>query len=576
MPPKTNDQHPAGASQKSANASKPLRTTASVETKTNEHSPIRQTRPAAAPVSAGPTIPPAQRRVQANAPESGPGKSAITQATVAAGRQGKGNPTDTGFLPHAPRVQDVANLLSKHMAEHRGESPDAVLGVYKELEPGFHLVFKRELCLKHDDLNANDHKGKRPLRITGYERLVQAAASSGDALKVLARLLEKGRIEAVKAANKADKGRHATKPLVVNVSKLVADVKKSHQNEIELRPNGPEMEALWRAPLTFCLDRLEEIRSLKDPHMHQRLGLKRPLSMCAFLGGGGGSDVVQAAALAKLFGKANPIMKVLAVISIRTLYSKSTSAGEKRSVWHGSDKSSPKSNLLDGANGDLKIEPYHRGNARFVEDAIAGDFQNVRLVIDDKSQDKIRRPRYEGALGKEVDSMVIIDTGGDVLGGMDSSAPKKTPDQDCRTQLATAQIAAARDLDAIVAIAALGVDAPSDAQRKLEASDAVYYKFTAEDKKYLTALYERWHFNGSPTNLKKFPERYGKTPFAMLASFKLKPDERAFHALPLPESVINDFSNPWACITWVTPEMSCLVLANQAKLLSVIAPAKKN
>jgi hypothetical protein len=152
-----------------------------------------------------------------------------------------------------------------------------------------------------------------------------------------------------------------------------------------------------------------------------------------------------------------------------------------------------------------------------------------------------------------------------------SAASKKTPDQDRRTQLATAQIAASEDLNALVAVVALGVDAPPYAQHKLEASDAVYYRFTDADKKYLTALYSRWCFDGSAESLKKYPEHYGKTAFAMLASFKLKPGESAYRALPLPESVIQDFNNPWACITWVTAEMSCLVLANQAKLLSVIA-----
>ena len=490
--------------------------------------------------------------------------------------QRKQTNTGSGFLPHAPRSQEVAYLLSKYLAELREERFSLVLGVYTELELGFRLVFERELCLKYDQLTREDHKGKRPLRLVGHETLVQAVSSIEGTLKVLARLLEKGRIEAVKAANKAEKGRHATKPLMIDVSKLVADANQSHQKDIVLSHFGPGVEASWVAPLNIGFDKMEEIGSLKDLHAHQKLGLMRSLNLCAFLGGGGGSDVIQAAAVAKLFEKANPIMKVLAVISIRTLYSKSTSAGEKRSIWQESDKSNPKSNLLDSANGDLKIEPYHRGNARFVEDAIAGDFSNVRLVIDDKSQNMLRRSRYEGAIGNDVDSMIIIDTGGDVLGGMNPSAAKKTPHQDCRTQLATSQIATAKNLNVIVAIAALGVDAPADAQKKLEASKAVYYKFTDGDKQYLTGLYEKWHFNGSTKNLNSFPEHYGKTPFAMLASFKLKPDERGFHALPLPESVINDFGNPWACITWITPEMSYLVLANQANLLSVIAPQNKN
>jgi hypothetical protein len=478
-----------------------------------------------------------------------------------------------GFLPFAPRKQDVASLLSRHIAEIRNISIDTVFSNYNELKLGFKLVFERELCLKHEDLTPDDHKGMRPLRFPGHEKLVQAVVSPEEALKILSRLLEKGRIVAVRAANSAEKGRHDITPLVVDVSTLVTGATKSQEQDVELRPSDHGMATSWKAPPTISFEKLQEIGSLKDPHTHPTLGLKRPLRSCAFLGGGGGSDVIQAAALAKLFTESNPIMRVLAVISIRTLFSKSSSAGKKRRVW---DPNHPEDNLLESAEGDLKIESHYHGNARFVEDAIASDFKNVRLVIDDKSQDHLRRPRYERAIGMEVDSIIIIDTGGDVLGGMDPSAKKKTPDQDCRTQLATAQIAAANNLNSIVAIAAIGVDAPPDAQSKLEAIDAVYYRFTSEDKKGLTDLYSKWHFNGTRDNLKQYPEHYGKTPFAMLASFDLKPGDRGrYRALPLPESVINDFENPWACVSWVTPEMSCLVLANQAKLLSKITPQNK-
>jgi hypothetical protein len=483
---------------------------------------------------------------------------------------GKDKMSESDFLPHAPAPKDVANLLGKHIADLRGSSTQAVLHTYEDLDLGFRLVFQRELCLHPGDLKSNDPKGKRSLLLTGHKDLVQAVASTSDAFQVLARLLEKGRIEAVKSANKAEEGRYATRPLTINVANLVADAKLSSQQDIELVPTNQGTVVSWKDPPHINFEGLEEIRTLKDLHTHQSLGLTRPLGSCAFLGGGGGSDVIQAAALAKLFTLSTPTMKVPAVISIRTLYSKSTSAGEKRSVWYEDDS---EVNLLDSSDGNLKIERHFRGNARFVEDAIVDEFDNVRLVIDDKSQDQQRRDRYEDAIGKNVDSMIVVDTGGDVLGGMDPSAERKTPDQDCRTQLATAQIASAKDFNAIVAIAAIGVDAPPDAQRKLEASNAVYYRFTAEDKKYLRHLYSTWHFDGTAENLKRYPEHYGKTPFAMLASFDLEAGQAGcFRALPLPESVINDFGNPWACITWVAPEMSCLVLANQARLLSVITP----
>jgi hypothetical protein len=488
----------------------------------------------------------------------------------------KDRSTDSGFLPYASEPQDVARLLSEYIAQLREASFDSVFSTYNGLESGFQLVFKRELCLKHDDLTPNDQRGKRSLLLDDHRRLVKAVTSCDEALKILARVLEKGRVQAVKSANKAEKGMHVTKPLAIDLSKLIANAKQSARQDIVLSDSEHRMVASWETPLYISFQNLQEIRSLKDLHTQQRLGLKHPMRSCAFLGGGGGSDVIQAASMAKLLVRANPVMKVPAVISIRTLYSKSTSAGEKRSVWHVDDKAGGKHNLLDNAKGDLKIELCHLGNARFVEDAIAGEFSNVRLVIDDKSQDHLRRPRYERAVGDDVDSMVIMDTGGDVLGGMDPLAKKKTPDQDCRTQIATAQIAAAKSLSSIVAIAALGVDAPADTQSKLEASNAVYYRFTAEDKHYLAGLYSTWHFDGSPANLYKYPEHYGKTPFAMLASFNLGRGESGFHALPLPESVINDFNNPWACITWITPEMSYLVLVNQAKLLSVIAPPEKN
>lgn len=502
--------------------------------------------------------------------ESANGSSSEDQVVI------KNIGTDLTDLPYAPSSRQVAALLCRHIAKIRRVSEDSVISAYRELDAGFHLVFNRELCLKGDDLADDDHRGKRPLRFKSLEQLVEAVVSCEESFKVLARLLEKGRISVIQAANRAAKNQHARKALIIDVSKLIAKAKESFKQDIGLAYSFDcEMVASWKPNLNISFQSLVEISSLEDLYLHRNLALKHPIQNCAFVGGGGGSDVIQAAALAKLFTKANPILKVLAVISIRTLYSKSTLAGDKRSVWHVDDQTQPRHNLLDSSNGDLRIEPCHRGNARFVEDAIAADFDNTRLVIDDKSQDAIRCARYAGAIGRKADTVIVVDTGGDVLGGMDSFAMKKIPNQDRRTQLATAQIAASENLNALVAIAAIGVDAPPDAQRKLEASDAVYYRFTEADKRYLTASYSRWCFDGSPESLKKFPEHYGKTPFAMLASFELKPGDSGYRALPIPESAIQDFTNPWACITWITAGMSCLVLVSQAKLLSVIADEGK-
>lgn len=515
-----------------------------------------------------------QRMVQAEPAQTSPPATASSAAT------GPGLSKDaslaSGFLPYAPRSEHVADLLVAHIANIRGTSPREVSDSYRGLEQGFRLVFRRELCLRHKHL-PTDHKGKRPLQLLCHETLVQKVASPEDALKVLARLLEKGRAEAVRIAKMADGGRHPTGAFLICVSKLVEGAKDSSQLDIELRSSPDMMEAFWKAPPNVCLDNLTRIDSLEDVPNVKALDLKRPFDSCAFFGGGGGSDVVQAGAVAKLFLRVNRSLNVRAVISVRTLYSKSTSRGEKRSVWNAQDETAPRRNLLEESDGNLKIERYHRGNARFVEDAMTCDFNNVRLVIDDKSEENgVRLRRYAAAIPEGVDSLVIVDTGGDVLGGMDEPATKKTPNQDRRTQLATSAIATDKEVNCIVVIAALGVDAPPDAQAKLERCDAVYYRFTAGDKQYLTELYSKWQFNGSRENLQQFPERYGKTPFAMLASFAMKQGERGFHALPLPESVIDDFDNPWSCITWVTWEMSCMVLANQAKLLSVIAPRCKH
>ena len=166
MPPKNGEQQLLNTPQKSGNASTALRTTGSVEMKPKEHSPIRHKSKPATPLRIEKSTPPAQRSAHGNPPESRPGKLATTQATNAQ-RLFPERTTETGFLPYTPRVEDVAHLLSKHIADLRREPVVALLGVYNRLERGFHLVFKRELCLKHDDLNADDHKGKRPLREYG-------------------------------------------------------------------------------------------------------------------------------------------------------------------------------------------------------------------------------------------------------------------------------------------------------------------------------------------------------------------------------------------------------------------------
>ncbi len=266
-----------------------------------------------------------------------------------------------------------------------------------------------------------------------------------------------------------------------------------------------------------------------------------PGNRLAVIGIGGGSDCVQATAVAKLLEQAGK--DSACVISIRTGKTQSQGAtgrtGETRTVTnHGGE-----------VHDDVyAITPETTGSGRFLENIAAGEKDTYLVIENDPAKLTTQLNAVLQHVG-DVDTVVAVDTGGDALhptGGKEE-ASRATPDQDLRVLRALHGIPG--NVNKVTCEIAVGVDSPANAETVLESANARYYQPTPDDARELLASYSRWHMDGSDN------KRFGKTASAWQAALK---GQNGVQDIGVPTDVVLDPKNPWRPFVPVQPAMQGL------------------
>jgi len=247
--------------------------------------------------------------------------------------------------------------------------------------------------------------------------------------------------------------------------------------------------------------------------------------------------------------------------------------------------------LADGVYGVTEDTRRAEGaKFRFTELLAAGPLRGstaappaVVMVIDDGTDTLVERLAYclnapcSGAEGEntELDGIVVFDTGGDILGsaGLPAAELLQSRSQDHRTLAAV--LAAAPNIPAQVAIAACGMDSPSDTKDKLVAVAAVWMPPSDRTLQVVVrGINEQagryFHVEGETF--------YGKSPLAWQLALNGK---FGYHSLPIPRQYACHQQNPWQVYYWVDGSRdpdnptcgggSGIFVMDARKLLDVIA-----
>lgn len=341
--------------------------------------------------------------------------------------------------------------------------------------------------------------------IPNISHLFQSALKTEEALVTTARLLQRSR--SLLKANK---------PSLFSINIDAMDLKNIKHLDIDVNQEGSTLIARTQ-PFVHL-----ESSDFKKFHLKTIAGTK-----VGTIGIGGGSDGIQAAMLAKMLQKRGKTVPF--VISVRTSETGSAIsggvAGEHRSIVnHGGVVT----------EGVYIITPETTGSGRFLENLPAHDFRSY-LVLD--SQDGTLPSRLQAAIDHAggADSIVGLDTGGDALySAVSVEGAKATPDQDLRVLQALGELPAKQRV--YLAIAATGVDSPTNTSEILKARKAIYFKLTVDDREMVQKTYHAWNLDGSDD------QKYGKTPLAWQLALA---EKYGLQVLNLPTSVVIDHKNPW-------------------------------
>ena len=339
--------------------------------------------------------------------------------------------------------------------------------------------------------------------------------------------------------------------------------------EIVLEPSSNGIlhyNAVWRPIVPLCFDKVPRLSSLSDLLPGER-------SDCheyAGIGGGGGSDVISASLLGQLLQRYGKQMNLL--ISTRTWaigsQGRSGSAlGTKREVYnHGGPAIEAHGRPIPGTFL-IKENTYAEG--RDLETIPLPHHSQIFMVLDQgESLSDISIPdradlkdQFEAVLGQSpsrIDSVLIIDTGGDVFGA--NATGGTTPGQDLRVQKALSTLSSKYSL--VTAVVAPGVDAPDDAPDKALKAGGMIYTPTEEEKSaLLDILVREYRMDGSD------PSRFGKTTLALQAALK---GAVGWTSLDLPTHVVDTWENPWSSFVYVRKCMNDIIFIPTTRLVPLI------
>lgn len=337
----------------------------------------------------------------------------------------------------------------------------------------------------------------------------------------------------------------------------------------EVSDGSIPIKALWKPIPPMSFDHLPRLSRLSG-----RLpGEKTPGLEYAGVGGGGGSDIISASLLGHLLRRHDKQMNML--ISTRTWATGSqgkegSKLGIKREIYnHGGP--------AQGANGrpvpgTFRVQPNTYTEGRDLETIPLPHHSQIFIVLDQgesrsdipESDKADLRDQFGAVLSqasKPIDTVLIVDTGGDVFGADDSGGT--TPDQDYRVQRALSGLSSQYNL--VTAVVSPGVDAPIDApQKALKAGGMVYRPSEDEQKMLLDLLIREYKMDGSD------PTRFGKTILALQARLR---GVAGWTSLDLPAYVVDTWDNPWNSFVYIRECMCDIVLMPTSSLLPLIEPS---
>ncbi|MBS2034028.1 DUF1152 domain-containing protein [bacterium] len=292
-------------------------------------------------------------------------------------------------------------------------------------------------------------------------------------------------------------------------------------NDMQLKTVGEDAEVELVPPFQLDASRLKLMQSLSE----------LPARRYAVVGIGGGSDCLQAAQLGLLLEKAGKHCS--AVISVRTAQ---TPDGPR-------EVKNPLQVLQEGRA--YQIGPETSGNGRFLENLPAQKMPTFLALEAGDDQLPATFAQILKAAGNP-DGILAVDTGGDCLYSTNpGEQATATPDQDLTVLKALSQLPQ-RTHSAVVA---LGVDAPKDAQSKLERAGAQAYPLSSDDKQQILGNYQDWGMDGSQSE----KGLYGKTVFAWQHAMK---GESGVKPVELPEKAVLSKTNPWNPYVRIDPSMN--------------------
>ena len=475
-------------------------------------------------------------------------------------------------------VQDADDTLINNLAARLQHKVERVERAYN--------TAPRNVCtvLQRQNSNALHPTPEHPLcRLLGEEQLLKALGvlPSEIALLTLARVYDEAHVALCKTLAAARRGKPHHEGFLrdpcIDLQQLTNQLvqhKAAFQDQIVLEAphedNTPR-RAVWKPIPLMSFDNLPRLCSLSN----LLPGEQSPSHEYAGIGGGGGSDIISASLLGHLLRRHDKQMDLL--ISTRTWATGSqgkegSKLGVKREVYnHGGPAVEAHGRPVAGT---FRVKGNTTAEGRDLETIPLPYHSQIFMVLDqgesvsdipenDKEDLSDQFHAVLAQANRNIDTVLIVDTGGDVFGADASGG--STPDQDFRVQRAISTLSSDHNL--VTAVVAPGVDAPNHApQKALKAGGMVYKRTEDEKKSLLDLLANKYKMDGSDQS------RFGKTTLALQARLR---GVVGWTSLDLPAYVVDTWENPWTSFVYIRECMSDIILMPTTKLLPLIEPSRE-
>ncbi|KAI1628905.1 hypothetical protein EDD37DRAFT_615509 [Exophiala viscosa] len=473
-------------------------------------------------------------------------------------------------------LEDAEDALVQQLATHFHHSRGDVERAYSTAPRNVRTVLRRQ------HVNTVQPRSDRPLcRFVGEEGLIRALGlvQLGVALLTLARVYDECHVALCRSLAATHKGtedhQHSfgqnpcvdLRLLTDKLTHYEATVEYvEHQILLETKVDGTR-NAVWKPVVRMSFDKLPRLGSLAEllPGEHSAS------HGYAGIGGGGGSDIISASLMGLLLQRTGSKRMDL-LISTRTWATGSqgkqgSKLGVKREVYN-PGRPPIEANGRPIA-GTFRVNSDTHAEGRDLETIPLSHHSQIFLVLDQGESTKTipkderadLKDQFDAVLAQRkapIDTILIVDTGGDVFGA--DSSGGTTPDQDLRVQKAISKLSPAYNL--VTAVVSPGVDAPEDAPLKaLEAGGMVYKLSDDEKERLLDILVKEYKMDGSD------PSRFGKTILALQARLR---GVVGWTSLDLPTYVVDTWDNPWNCFVYIRECMSDIIFMPTTGLLPLI------